>query len=232
MLEAQQLRGVRSGVTETDLYFQLKGNMKNLQSLLIAAVLFIATALIAGEHKSYSFLNSQVSSIQVSNAIGGWTNLASNGELTNYAKILWTNNLGTQFLTGTNTGLDSIRVLGAVPLLDNGGPWLTKARALGDTNDYADAIITVKLVGVNSAADSAVNLRFACLPDGVNRATDRTFVFPVVANGTTTVCQSTNVPLSIIGGSKALMLVSVDNSDQTANSAVWVQSVTLNGFGP
>ena len=206
--------------------------MKKLLSLVSIAVLLVASTSLAGEHKSYSFISQQVMSIQVSNNIGGWTNLSSNGALTNYATILWTNNAGTQFLTGTNTGLDSIRVLQTVPLWDNGGPWLTKARALGDTNDYADAIVTVKLTGVSSAADAAVNFRFAALPDGVNQATDRTFVFPVVATGTTAACVSTNIPLSIIGGCKALRLVSIDNSDTTANSAVWVQSVTVNGFGP
>lgn len=211
--------------------------MKKLTSLLtLCAVMSAVLTASAVEFKNYSFMNPQVSSLVVSNGIRGWTNLQSSGLTTNRtgALTLWTNYQGTQFASGTNTALDSMNMLGSVPLWGTGLPWLT-----GATNgvfnvsaaDYSMAKITVKLTG-SSGANAAVNFRFAALPNGVDEATDLTWTFPVVAVTNSTITVSTNLPYHRFAGCKALRLVSIDNADTDASSGVWVHKVEINGWSP
>lgn len=213
--------------------------MKKLTSIL-TLVLFLCVAVAFGaEHKTYSFLSPMVSALQVTNAVRGWTNLQSTGFRTNRNEVgtLWTNYQGTVLASGTNTSQDSMNMLGSVPLFGTGQPWIT-----GHTNgvfdvsaaDWSIAKVTVKLVGSAAAANSAVNFRFAALPNGVDQSTDAnlTWVFPVVANGTSVVVVSTNLPYGKFAGCKALRLVSIDNADTDFAGGVWVNKVEINGWSP
>lgn len=98
--------------------------------------------------------------------------------------------------------------------------------------NVANASVSIRLVGVNAAANSAVNFRFIAVPDGKNELTTSggDWTVAVTANGTTPVCVSEPVPLWKFVGCKKIRLQSIENTDETANSAVWVTDITYNGF--
>lgn len=204
-------------------------------TVLFAACLFAGFDAGAGQLMKYSFINPQAISLCVSNNSMGWTNLNSSGYTTNSANIAWTNYTGTVLVTGTNTGNDSLNMLGTIPLWGDNTPWPWTAIALtnGYCTNYSSMLLTIKLTG-GSGANSAVSFRFVALGDGVNENTDSTHTYTaaVTANTTTPVVQSFYLPTSFTGGVPAIRLKSIDNADTDASSAVWVQSITLTGFSP
>lgn len=111
---------------------------------------------------------------------------------------------------------------------------LTPGAAAGVVTNVANANICIELFTPNAAANSAVTFRFSLLPDGVHETTtgdgagDFTLAFTPTALTGARQCKSFPVPMSLLTGVRTLRLMSVDNADTDASSAVWITAITLN----
>lgn len=193
---------------------------------------------------------------------GGVTNLLVTalfaGTPTNVAGTKWTNSAGTQitvnnYSTSTNTWC-SVNPLAGIemwPRVDgswdpptfamNGvyNVWST-TNLMGDqlaaTNFATSQSLFIQGYAVNSAADAVVNFRFAPSPDGVRVSTAASDIWtvgivpPGVTGGSFSI--RTNIPTYKWPGCKQLWLIDINNTDTTANSGVFFNSVTANGWRP
>lgn len=214
--------------------------MKKIFSTLTVLVALLAVTVSAAEFKTYSFLNSEVSSVLVSNKFFGVTNILDNVQGTNAAPLRYTNVNSGLIVVGTTLTNDTFNILRGngsaegVPLPLVADPYLSlvvvNSTNASSTNAYTFTLpwkLNIKLTGVASGSSSSVlHFRFAPVPDGLNRSTTDVWDCLVVADGTSTRVWTTNFPPAFAGCSK-VRLIDVYNADTTANSAVWVQSVKL-----
>ena len=208
--------------------------MKKLLSVIGLAMITLVG--FGQNHREMNFL-APISSITLTNT-KQYTNIASPnlaGVTTNVVGLVWTNLFGTLVTAAAG---DSTALTSDVPLWsDRNGQQLFVSSP--DGTNIASMLrsaltINVHILSGGSGANSAVNLTFVPLPDGVHESTlasDR-FIFGVTANTTSEVDISTNVPMWNWSGYKAVRLKTAVNTDTDASSQVVIDSITLNGFVP
>jgi len=122
-----------------------------------------------------------------------------------------------------------------------------QSHTYGDSNVVQDVLqsaggsfktamsLLIKVYTKNAAADAPINFRFAGSPNGIDVPITPDNIWtvgvdpPAVTGGTYMIC--TNIPTFRWPGYKTLWLLDIDNTDQTANSAVWVQKIQAVGWG-
>lgn len=204
--------------------------------LTVVAAMLVTLGVEAQQHHELNFL-APVSSITLTNT-KQYTNISSPnlaGVTTNVVGLIYTNLIGSQVVVAAG---DSTSLTVDVPLWSdrNGNvPFAYMPDATNLTGLARSAMtINVHILSGGSGANSAVNLTFVPLPDGVHESTlaSDAFTFGVTANTTSEVDISTNVPMWNWAGYKSVRLKKAINSDTDASSQVTIDSITLDGFVP
>jgi hypothetical protein len=213
--------------------------MKKIKYLLVgvATLLFVGVAA-AQVHRSLDFLT--VATIQPSNTLAFTNNLSSHGWGTNVDNALYTNNFGTRVVVGSSAGR-TVNVFQDVPLwTDRNGSWNSPVYAMtSETNDTLQAFgpsyanISVTFFG-GTGANTAAELVFVPVPDGVNESTETAdrFTFAITPAGATVKTVYTNVPMHKYIGCKALRCLYIKPGDTDASSQLIITDLKLNGFVP
>jgi hypothetical protein len=116
----------------------------------------------------------------------------------------------------------------------NGAPFQTQPGAASTAGTNFLYNICVKFTGIAATNTQTQNFRFSALPDGVNEATGSpALTLSAAANGTTPVVAWLKVPGYFFGTVPKVRFQSVDATAlSTTNDAIWIHSITLNGFAP
>jgi hypothetical protein len=109
-----------------------------------------------------------------------------------------------------------------------GGLWVT---ADGTT---ANAAIMLSIVGTNANATNIVTLTAYTVPDGSKTATSaqNKFEFTLTGNGTTAATIVTNLPSSLLQGSKAIRVTTIATSASANGGGSLTITPKLVGFVP
>lgn len=190
-------------------------------------------------HRVFHFLNC-ISVTTGTNSLYGVTNLNSySGIYTNQSGQWMTNNAGTGVAIGIGTN-DTFNLLRDAPLwsLRNGEPAVYWPTNNGQTEFLNRSIgfarLLVRGVSTNAAGTGTVHLRFVPLYDGTNETTLAGDVFdlPIVMNGVTPISLSTNAPMYLWVGAKALRLREIYNTSASNQGQSWLFDVSLEGYIP
>lgn len=187
--------------------------------------------------------------------------LSDGAKRTNVSGTEWTNTAG-QWIAVTNysaasNALSYVNLLSAVEMWpDANGNWTPPTwrqnynwsvaaypsnffDEITTTNFNCNMQLCIQLLTVDAAANAAVNFRFAPSVSGAGGYSVSTNIADMWTVGVTPtaltgnrVCILTNVPTYKWPGCKKLYLVDIANTDQTANSAVWITEISANGWKP
>lgn len=202
--------------------------MKN--RLLVIALLLFGLTAFAASHRTFSFVNPQVTTLTIPESTTAY-NIGLSGATTNATGFTYVNYAGTTYVTGTNTAVDSINFFGSVPFWDS-GPWVRAGDTLsaGQTN-LATGVISIKLVG-GATSTNLVNFVFAPVFDSAQGATTARWTVAVTPTTTTSATVASALPLSVFGGAKAISLISVANTTTNATGDITISGISFNGYAP
>ncbi len=206
------------------------------KTLVVSLLVALPLLAPAQQHHEINFL-APITSITVTN-LKQYTNIFSPnlaGVTTNVVGLTYTNLIGSQVVVAAG---DSTALTVDVPLWSDRNGLVPFSYAPDATNIIgflrSAMTINVHILSGGSGANSAVNLTFVPLPDGIHESTlsGDAFVFAITANTTSEVDISTNCPIHNWAGYKTLRLKKIVNTDTDASSQVTIDSITLNGFVP
>lgn len=186
--------------------------------------------------KNLSFLGEGLRAVYVTNLVS-LTNQAYPGlSGTNVAGTAYTNAAGVRVVTTGSVGTN-IAMLGSVPFWgpQNGSSWPFQAQtnSLAASSWFSPVTLSVTYDS-GSGANSGITFQFTPSWDGVNP--DTTGANDWITGFTTTASASratwsTNAPVWLWNGAKAIMLKRVTYADTDPSGHVILRAVKFNGFG-
>lgn len=228
--------------------------MKKLTLLIALFALpvasFAQTSTYIAQHRTQSLLNDNVSSLVVSNATQGVTNLLSttaNGDLgygTNLLGMQWTNRAGVAFtVTTSNAGTSTNDITGINPFKDvfiypsKDATWVPSQLAgSGAMSNYLVAgTLSLRMVGrTGKSGNTTISIVPLYDDIGTNQPTaaGERLDWVVAVNGLTPVNAVTNIAAYRVAGAYALRVRAISSAETTTLSDLFITDLKWNQFTP